>query len=440
MKRVIFVIAVLIFVSARAQASCLSISSPASGAQIAKGSSVTVQFSDTCSGHWFECLVVDGVNSECSTPNPQAFVWNTAGYVLGNHAVSVRSWTTNGGSLLGSASITVDLVSTAPTPTPTAALKASPTPAPTSSPAPNASPTATPDPPAPTGHYSMMGPNASLPSESACAAAVSAAPEPENAPWNANDGTGYNSNTAIQTTPSYFYQNAGSQIRYPNADFAKVDGNYAGTTDDIMRVYSCKWGEDENWMRAQSMVESGWHQDCADMHGGSGCNENGDNNNPDGSCSGLPAGISDGSWPVISSGGDFIGTDSAGGASAAASWSIIQSKAACAEWYSWPMLALSTSWGEDYEGAKWRSCMNGHGNFGSSAYTSDVSNAASNPNGAYSGGEPKYLGSGETNLDHLAMGCAISHFSGGWFDSGASSYADQFVSTLNSHSWPGGLH
>ena len=104
------------------------------------------------------------------------------------------------------------------------------------------------------------------------------------------------------------------------------------------------------------------------------------------------------------------------------------------------MLALSTSWGEDYEGAKWRSCMNGHGNFGSSAYTSDVSNAASNPNGSYSGGEPKYLGGGETNLEHLAMGCAISHFSGGWFDSGASSYADQFVSTLQSHSWPGGLH
>jgi hypothetical protein len=432
MKRTIFVAAVLIFVSVRAQASCLSISSPASGTQVSEGSSLTIKFSDACSSHWFECLVVDGVNSACGTPNPQAFAWNTSGYAVGNHAISVRSWTTNGGSLLGSASMTVAVAST----TPTAAAQA----APVATATPGASPTATTDLPAPSGHYSMMGPNASLPGESSCAAAVNAAPEPENAPWNANDGTGYNSNTAIMSTPAYFYQNAGSQTRYPNADFAKVDGNYAGSTDDILRVYSCKWGEDENWMRAQTKVESGWHQDCAAMHGGTGCNESGDNNNPDGSCGGLPASMSMGAWRVTSSGGGFIGPDSVPGASAAASWSIIQSKAACAEWYSWPMLALSTSWGEDYEGAKWRSCMNGHGNFGNSGYTSDVANAASNPSGTYSGGEPRYLGGGETNLEHLAMGCIITHFSGGWYDSNASSYADEFVSTLNSHSWPGGLH
>jgi hypothetical protein len=435
MRRAIFIVAALTLISVKTEASCVSISSPATSLSILIGTSSTIKFSDTCTNHWFECLVIDTTNYACGTPNPQRFTWKTSGYAAGNHSVSIRSWTQNGGSLLGSASIGVSLSTTNPPPSPTPTASATPTPISQSSPTPTPTATAT---PAPSGHYSLISPSASLPSESACASAVNAAPEPENAPWNTNDGTGYNSNTGL-TTPSYFYQNAGSQTRYRNAAFANVHGSYAGTTDDIIRVYSCKWGEDENWMRAQTLIESGWHQDCAAMHGGSGCNENGDNNNSDGSCSGLPAGISDGSWPVTNSSGDFIGANSVPGASTYASWGIIQSKAACAEWYSWPMLALSTSWSQDYEGAKWRSCMNGDVNFGSSAYSSDVSNARSNPNGNYSGGEPKYLSSSETNLQHLAVGCIITHFSGGWYDSSASTYANEFVSALKSHNWPGGL-
>jgi hypothetical protein len=322
-----------------------------------------------------------------------------------------------------------------PSPNPTKTPKAtpSPSPKPTSSPTPAATPT-------PAAHYTLMGPGASLPAEATCAALVNASPEPENAPWNANDGTGYNSNAISASTPAYFYTNAGSQIDYPNADFAKVDGLYAGTTDDIMRVYSCKWGEDEDWMRAQSWIESGWHQDCAAMHGGSGCNEMGDNNNSDGTCSDLVASLSDDGFSVTNSSGVYVfGTSF--GLGTYASWGIIQSKSECAEYYTQPMLALSTSWGEDYEGAKFRSCMNGdvNGRFQSSAYLSDVSNATNNPNGQYSGSEPAYLGSGETNLEHLAVGCVITHYSGGWFDSSASSYAIAFVNSLNTHPWPGGL-
>jgi hypothetical protein len=47
----------------------------------------------------------------------------------------------------------------------------------------------------------------------------------------------------------------------------RVTGNYSGTTDEIIRWASCKWGLDENSVRAVAVQESEWHQ-----------NEVGDNN------------------------------------------------------------------------------------------------------------------------------------------------------------------
>ncbi len=407
----------------------ITINSPLNG-QTVSGSAVPVVVT-LGPDVWWDQLQVDGVSVLSGSGN---FTWDSTAVTNGTHTLTVRVFQQGGTAPIGSSYISIVVSNAAPTPTPNSD--------PTSTPAPTGTPTPVPSAtPSPVAHYSLSGPGISLPSESACAASVSANSAPENAPWNANDGTGYNSNAGIASTPSYFYANAGSQLGYPNADFAQVDGQYAGTTDDIMRVYSCKWGEDEDWMRAQSWIETGWHQDCAAMHGGSGCNENGDYNHPDGICYGLVAGLSDSGFAVTNGGGQYV-FGNFFGLGAYASWGIIQSKSACAEYYAQPMLALSTSWGEDYEGAKFRSCMNGNANsrFRSSAYLSDVSNAKNNPNGKYSGGEPAYLGSGETNLQHLALGCVITHYSGGWFDSSAASYATAFVNALNTHPWPGGLH
>src|SRR5215469_8061690 len=165
MRRVIFIAAALTLISVKAEASCVSISSPASGTSILVGSSTTIKFSDSCTSRWFECLIIDAANYVCGTPNPQQFTWNTSGYVAGNHSVSVRSWTSGGGSLLGSASITVSLSTTAPLPSPTPAAGATPTPVSLSSSTPTPASTST---PAPSGHYSLMSPGVSLPSESAC--------------------------------------------------------------------------------------------------------------------------------------------------------------------------------------------------------------------------------------------------------------------------------
>ena len=47
----------------------------------------------------------------------------------------------------------------------------------------------------------------------------------------------------------------------------RVDGNFTGTTDEIIQWASCKWGFDEDVTRAQAYVESGWDQDYVGDHG-----------------------------------------------------------------------------------------------------------------------------------------------------------------------------
>jgi hypothetical protein len=45
------------------------------------------------------------------------------------------------------------------------------------------------------------------------------------------------------------------------APFAgRVDGNFVGTTDEIIQWAACKWGVDEDYVRAQIVAESWWDQ------------------------------------------------------------------------------------------------------------------------------------------------------------------------------------
>jgi len=41
---------------------------------------------------------------------------------------------------------------------------------------------------------------------------------------------------------------------------ARVDGNFVGTTDEIIQWAACKWGVDEDYVRAQIVTESYWDQ------------------------------------------------------------------------------------------------------------------------------------------------------------------------------------
>jgi hypothetical protein len=49
----------------------------------------------------------------------------------------------------------------------------------------------------------------------------------------------------------------------------RVNGNYTGTTDEIIRWGACKWGIDEDTIRAAAVVESRWHQSTVGDSGGS---------------------------------------------------------------------------------------------------------------------------------------------------------------------------
>ena len=47
-----------------------------------------------------------------------------------------------------------------------------------------------------------------------------------------------------------------------NATYPRVTGDFVGTTDEIIQWTACKWGIDEDWVRAQIVNESNWNQDA----------------------------------------------------------------------------------------------------------------------------------------------------------------------------------
>jgi autotransporter family porin len=86
---------------------------------------------------------------------------------------------------------------------------------------------------------------AALPSGAECAVRVRPAVEirPENATANANKGSRANANTRTDWW-----------------GFNRVDGAFSGTTDQIIQWAACKWGIDEDIVRAQIIKESYWYQ------------------------------------------------------------------------------------------------------------------------------------------------------------------------------------
>jgi autotransporter family porin len=95
------------------------------------------------------------------------------------------------------------------------------------------------------GRFTTLPPGSSLPSGADCAARVRRTTEirPENYTANHNRGSRANANT-----------------RTDWSGFIRVDGNFVGTTDEIIQWAACKWGIDEDIVRAQAIKESYWYQ------------------------------------------------------------------------------------------------------------------------------------------------------------------------------------
>ena len=92
------------------------------------------------------------------------------------------------------------------------------------------------DQPPPTGRFTTLPVGSTLPTEQQCATRVRRMTEnrPENATYNATKGTS------------------------PNDEFPRVTGNFTGTTDEVLQWAACKWGIDEDIVRAQIALESWW--------------------------------------------------------------------------------------------------------------------------------------------------------------------------------------
>lgn len=89
-------------------------------------------------------------------------------------------------------------------------------------------------------HFETMPPGSSLPTDAECSMRVRPAPEvrPRNQTYNQTMGVG------------------------ATTDHPRVTGAFTGTTDEILQWVACKWGIDEDVVRAQVALESWWYQDA----------------------------------------------------------------------------------------------------------------------------------------------------------------------------------
>lgn len=119
--------------------------------------------------------------------------------------------------------------------------------------------TSIPPPPTPpaTERFTTLPPGATLPSESDCASRVrrsSWEPRPDNLAANHSVPTNQQISTMEPWSPANGLD--------PKADTFRqqITGNFTGTTDEILQWVACKWGIDEDIIRAEAVAESHWYQ------------------------------------------------------------------------------------------------------------------------------------------------------------------------------------
>jgi hypothetical protein len=103
---------------------------------------------------------------------------------------------------------------------------------------------------APTAHFSTLPPRSTLPTGVWCSRHVRRSSwEPRPANFTPNHTTGYH---------LYYIDGANdtAQLKFGR----RVDGDFTGTTDEVIQWGACKWGFDEDLVRALAVTESWWHQ------------------------------------------------------------------------------------------------------------------------------------------------------------------------------------
>ena len=219
-----------------------------------------------------------------------------------------------------------------------------------------------------------------------------------------------------------------STIDAPYTWMKLVDGQYTGTTEMIIRWAACKWGVDEDMIRAQATTEHGtWVQWNAGGDQRDSINQCQAGTDPDHNSTNL--------WEYLVSNACYQ------------SWSVWQTKVVFSSpnvgaWTTWPAINESTAFAVDYRYAFQRSCMNGarsgyFDNQGTGAvYITDFTNAQNNPD---SESPHKFwnpvTGAFATNLEYVAFACLGAHFSGRWMDSDARSYLGLLLNHWSRKDW-----
>ncbi len=140
----------------------------------------------------------------------------------------------------------------------------------------------------------------------------------------------YDATVGGQGIPASFFPTS-DDPRAGTVIAARVDGNFTGTTDEILQWAACKWGIDEDVVRAQAAVESWWRQTTL------------------------------GDWgtdPTQCPPGHGLGADGAPG-QCPQSWGILQNRWPY-EQSSWPGIAQSTAFNADTAYGIWRACFEGY--------------------------------------------------------------------------------
>jgi Bacterial Ig domain len=191
--------------------SAVTITSPSAGSTVS--GTVSIAYTEGSGTAWVNTYV-DG-NYLASSP-PKSVSWSSSSVTNGSHTISAKAFNSSG-SQVGTSSVAVTVSNSSGT-----------------------------------GHFLTLPPGSPLPSGATCAAEVRRTgfePRPGNY-------------TANHTVPSDLSVMHSSSLTggAPSSSFTRVDGNFTGTTDEILQWGACKWGFDEDLVRANAVEESGWQQ------------------------------------------------------------------------------------------------------------------------------------------------------------------------------------
>jgi hypothetical protein len=243
---------------------------------------------------------------------------------------------------------------------------------------------ATPQAAEPPGFFSTLPPHARLRSDSECAKAVLAQPSTETIPQNAE----FNATEPTAAELKAFHRQPLWNDEGSFRDFARVDGKFTGTTDQIIRWASCKWGLDENAMRAEAWSETFWIQ-----------NTPADRKTDPALC-------------------QTPGWNGWNGVECWQSYGIFQSKVF--DFNIWPETRDSTAFNADFRGAYLRACMNG-----------DIYYLGSRPP------DPGYPDYSQGTVDQQFWGCMGEWASGSWYNAGAVDYVTAVIAAMKAAAWLG---